>query len=355
MILFLNFKNKNFLAHGKLSKRLPSYFLIGLQDFNQIKYFDDMFAAVKAIEDNKLVAFPTETVYGIGAIGNNISAIKSIYSAKNRPSNNPLIAHTFKKSIAEKLVCFTKLAHLLTDKFWPGPLTIILQTKNTKLSNSLSQGKSTLAFRVPSHPVALDLLEKVKVPILAPSANKSGGVSPTSAVHVKEDFGPNFKGKNWELVSILDYGTSEVGIESTVIDCRGDNPIILRHGSVTSKMIYDVTKKEVLTLGKVTKLISPGLLTSHYSPKAKVLLNQNKKIKNSGWLNFGKISKSLQNQENVFNLSDERNLIQAAELLYSGLRFLDSKGVNVIQVMPIPKIGLGIAINDRLSRASSKD
>ena len=350
-----NFKNKNFLAHGKLSKRLPSYFLIGLQDFNQIKYFDDMFAAVKAIEDNKLVAFPTETVYGIGAIGNNINAIKSIYSAKNRPSNNPLIAHTFKKSIAEKLVCFTKLAHLLTDKFWPGPLTIILQTKNTKLSNSLSQGKSTLAFRVPSHPVALDLLEKVKVPILAPSANKSGGVSPTSAVHVKEDFGPNFKGKNWELVSILDYGTSEVGIESTVIDCRGDNPIILRHGSVTSKMIYDVTKKEVLTLGKVTKLISPGLLTSHYSPKAKVLLNQNKKIKNSGWLNFGKISKSLQNQENVFNLSDERNLIQAAELLYSGLRFLDSKGVNVIQVMPIPKIGLGIAINDRLSRASSKD
>ena len=350
-----NFKNKNFLAHGKLSKRLPSYFLIGLQDFNQIKYFDDMFAAVKAIEDNKLVAFPTETVYGIGAIGNNINAIKSIYSAKNRPSNNPLIAHTFKKSIAEKLVRFTKLAHLLTDKFWPGPLTIILQTKNTKLSNSLSQGKSTLAFRVPSHPVALDLLEKVKVPILAPSANKSGGVSPTSAVHVKEDFGPNFKGKNWELVSILDYGTSEVGIESTVIDCRGDNPIILRHGSVTSKMIYDVTKKEVLTLGKVTKLISPGLLTSHYSPKAKVLLNQNKKIKDSGWLNFGKISKSLQNQENVFNLSNERNLIQAAELLYSGLRFLDSKGVNVIQVMPIPKIGLGIAINDRLSRASSKD
>ena len=108
-------------------------------------------------------------------------------------------------------------------------------------------------------------------------------------------------------------------------------------------------------LDKITKLISPGLSISHYSPKAKVLLNQNKKIKNSGWLNFGKISKSLQNQENVFNLSQEANLIQAAELLYSGLRFLDSKGVSVIQVMPIPKIGLGIAINDRLSRASSKD
>ena len=120
-------------------------------------------------------------------------------------------------------------------------------------------------------------------------------------------------------------------------------------------MIFDITKSEVLTLGKITKFISPGLLTSHYSPNAKVLLNQNKKIKNSGWLNFGKVSKSLQNQENVFNLSPEGNLMQAAELLYSGLRFLDSKGVNVIQVMPIPRIGLGMAINDRLSRASSKE
>ena len=240
-----DFKNKNFLAHGKLSKRLPTYFLLGLQNFNQDKYLDDMMLAVKAIENNKLVAFPTETVYGIGAIGNNNDAIKSIYSAKNRPSNNPLIAHTFHKSIAVKLVYFTKLAHLLTDKFWPGPLTIILQTKDTKLSNLLSQNTSTLAFRIPSHPVALDLLEKVKIPILAPSANKSGGVSPTSADHVKEDFGPNFRGETWELECILDYGTSEVGIESTVIDCRGDNPIILRHGSITSKMIYDASRTEV--------------------------------------------------------------------------------------------------------------
>ena len=351
----VDFRNRNFLAHGKLSKRLPSYFLTGLQGIDQVKYLEDMDTAVKAIKNNKLVAFPTETVYGIGAIGNSNDAIKSIYSAKNRPSDNPLIAHTFQKSIAEKLVCFTKLAHLLTDKFWPGPLTVILQIKNTKLSKLLSQGISTLALRVPSHPVALDLLEKVKIPILAPSANKSGGVSPTSASHVKEDFGPNFKGKGWELESILDYGNSEVGIESTVVDCRGHEPIILRHGSITSKMIYDVIKREVLTLNKVTEIISPGLLTSHYSPKAKVLLNQSEKINNSGWLNFGKVSKSLQNQENMFNLSPGGNLIQAAEQLYCGLRFLDKKGVNIIQVMPIPEIGLGIAINDRLKRASSKE
>ena len=141
---------------------------------------------------------------------------------------------------AEKIVEFTKIAHLLTDQFWPGPLTIILQIKKNNLSNILSQGSQTLAIRVPSHPVALDLLEKVNTPILAPSANKSGGVSPTSAIHAKNDFGPNYQGKDWELEKILDYGDCEVGIESTVIDCRGENPIILRHGTITKNMISNM-------------------------------------------------------------------------------------------------------------------
>ena len=319
-----NFKNKNFLAFGKTSKRLPSYFLIGLNKLNKEEYTQDINIAVKAIENKNLVVFPTETVYGIGAIGNSLKAIKSIYAAKKRPFNNPLIAHTFNKHEAEKYVVFTKAAHLLTDEFWPGPLTIVLQIKKTKVSNLLSQGRSTLAMRVPSHPVALDLLEKVKIPILAPSANKSGGVSPTSANHAKDDFGPHYKGKGWELEKILDYGVCEVGIESTVVDCRGETPVILR------------------------------LLKSHYAPNAKVLLKQKKVITNSGWLTFGKIPKSLQNQENMFNLSPDGNLIQAGALLYSGLRFLDSTGVKIIQVMAIPKSGIGIAINDRLVRASSK-
>ena len=257
------------------------------------------------------------------------------------------------KHEAEKIVEFTKIAHLLTDQFWPGPLTIILQIKKTKLSNILSQGSQTLAIRVPSHPVALDLLEKVNIPILAPSANKSGGVSPTSANHAKDDFGPHYKGKDWVLEKILDYGVCEVGIESTVVDCRDKTPIILRHGAITANMIFNATYTKVLTLKKTQELISPGLLKSHYAPNAQVLLNQKRKINDSGWLAFGKIPKSLQKLENMFNLSPDGNLIQAGTLLYSGLRFLDSTGVKIIQVMTIPKVGIGIAINDRLTRASS--
>ncbi|MDA0764337.1 MAG: L-threonylcarbamoyladenylate synthase [Proteobacteria bacterium] len=350
-----NFRNKNFLAYGKINSRLPSYFLTGLNEFDKNKYKQDINFAVTAIKNNKLVVFPTETVYGLGAIGNNKTAIKSIYAAKNRPSNNPLIAHTFNKQEAEKIVDFTQTAHLLANQFWPGPLTIILQVKKTALSYLLSQGSSTLAVRVPSHPIALDILEKVKIPILAPSANKSGGVSPTSAIHAKNDFGPNYQGKDWELAQILDYGDCEVGIESTVVDCRGENPIILRHGIITKNMISNATKTKVLTLNKTVKLISPGLLQSHYSPNAEVLLNQKKIIPNSGWLAFGKLPKMLQNHGNLFNLSFNGNLIQAGELLYSGLRFLDAIGIQKIQVMPIPKTGIGIAINDRLKRASYKD
>ena len=350
-----NFKNKNFLAVGKITQRLPSFFLMGLNQLNQVKYKQDLNLAIKAIKDKKLVVFPTETVYGIGAIGNSEIAINAIYSAKQRPYNNPLIAHTYNKHEAEKIVLFTKIAHLLTDQFWPGPLTIILQIKKNNLSNILSQGSQTLAVRVPSHPVALDLLEKVNTPILAPSANKSGGVSPTSAKHARDDFGPHYKGKSWVLEKILDYGVCEVGIESTVVDCRGKSPIILRHGAITETMISNATNTKALTLNKTEELISPGLLKSHYAPNAKVLLNQKNIITDSGWLTFGKIPKSLQKQENMFNLSLDGNLIQAGELLYSGLRFLDSSGVKIIQVMTIPKIGIGIAINDRLTRASSRE
>jgi len=348
-----NFRNENFLAVGKITNRLPSYFLTGLNKLNKVKYKQDLNLAVNALKDKKLVVFPTETVYGIGAIGNNKKAINAIYEAKQRPYNNPLIAHTFNKHEAEKIVEFTKIAHLLTDQFWPGPLTIILQIKKTNLSNILSQGSQTLAIRVPSHPVALDLLEKVKTPILAPSANKSGGVSPTSAKHAKDDFGPHYKGKDWALEKILDYGVCEVGIESTVVDCRDETPIILRHGAITANMIFNATNTKVLTLNKTQELISPGLLKSHYAPNAQVLLNQKRKITDSGWLAFGKIPKSLQKQENMFNLSPDGNLIQAGKLLYSGLWFLDSTGVKIIQVMTIPKVGIGIAINDRLTRASS--
>ena len=230
-----------------------------------------------------------------------------------------------------------------------------MQTKKTNLSNILSQGKSTLAIRVPAHPVALDLLERASTPILAPSANRSGGVSPTSAQHAIDDFGPEFQGKGWKLEKILDYGDCEIGIESTVVDCRGNNPIILRHGSITANMISNATKNKVLDLKDPHENISPGQLKSHYSPKAKVYLDQKSNINNAGWLTFGTPPKSLQNKPNMFNLSPDGNLVQACYLLYSGLRYLDSFGVDIIQVMPIPQKGVGIAINDRLKRASFKN
>ena len=321
-----DFKNSNFLAFGK-TDNLPSKFLIFLNDQNFESYENDMNYAVDELKKGNLIAFPTETVYGLGAIGNSEKAIKSIYTAKKRPLNNPLIAHTFSREEAEKYIEFTNIARVLTKKFWPGPLTIIGQTKNNQFTKILSQGKSTLALRVPSHPVALDLIKRVNVPILAPSANLSGRVSPTSSEHVINDFGPVFYGEGWKLSKIINHGSCSIGLESTVIDCRGEIPIILRHGFITKEMITDVLKTDVLDLeNNDNELISPGQLKSHYSPKANVFINQKTNMENSGWLTFGSTPKSLQKHKNLFNLSPTKNLFQACFLLYSGLRYLDSLG-----------------------------
>ena len=347
----MKFLNDIFLAHGK-TQNIPNTFLIKLKNKNFDNYKRDLDKSITELKKENLVVFPTETVYGLGAIGNSKKAIKSIYNAKKRPLNNPLIVHTFDKREAEKFGVFTSTANILTNTYWPGPLTVIIQTKQNNLAKLLSQGKSTIAIRVPSHPVARDLLEQIKIPILAPSANKSGGVSPTEINHVKDDFGPNFKGKGWNLSKIIDYGSCEVGIESTVVDCRGDLPIILRHGFVTSEMISDIFNLEILGSQDFDNLISPGQMKNHYSPKANVYINQKFRIDDSAWLTFGDVPKTLQKEQIMFNLSPSGNLFQACNLLYSGLRYLDSFGVKNIQVMPIPMKGVGIAINDRLKRAS---
>ena len=350
----MKFLNDIFLAHGK-TQNIPNKFLIKLKNKNFDKYKKDLKESISELKKENLVVFPTETVYGLGAIGSSKKAIKSIYSAKKRPSNNPLIVHTFDKKEAEKFGKFTSTANILTERYWPGPLTVILQTKQNDLAKILSQGKSTIAIRVPSHPVARDLLEQIKIPILAPSANKSGGVSPTEINHVKDDFGPDFKGKDWKLSKIIDYGSCEVGIESTVVDCRGDLPIILRHGYITSEMISNIFNSPILIPQDCDELISPGQMKSHYSPKANVYINQKSNISDSAWLTFGNLPKTLQKEKIMFNLSPSGNLFQACNLLYSGLRHLDSFGVKIIQVMPIPMKGIGIAINDRLKRASFKN
>ncbi len=350
----MKFLNDVFLAHGKTQK-IPTSFLIKLKNKDFDKYKKDLHEGITELKKENLVVFPTETVYGLGAIGTSKKASKSIYNAKKRPSNNPLIVHTFDKKEAKKYGQFTSVADILTQRYWPGPLTVILQTKQNDLAKLLAQGNSTIAIRVPSHPVARDLLEHIKIPILAPSANKSGGVSPTKIEHVKDDFGPDFKGKNWNLSKIIDYGSCEVGIESTVVDCRGNFPIILRHGYITSEMISNIFNFKFLGLTKSKELISPGQMESHYSPKANVFINQKSNIENSAWLTFGNHPKTLQKSQIKFNLSPTRNLFQASNLLYIGLRYLDSLKVKNIQVMPIPMKGIGVAINDRLKRASFKN
>ena len=349
------FKNKNFVAFGKTNNTAPSYLFSKEILSNHIKYNREIDYAVKSLKNNKLVCFPTETVYGLGAIGNNKKAINSIYLAKKRPKDNPLIAHLKNEKDAKKLVKFTNLAKKLSNQFWPGPLTMVLEiNEKNELARTLSQGQKTLAIRVPSHPVALDLLEKLNIPILAPSANKSGHVSPTNAKHVRDDFGKNLKNKDWEIASILDYGTTEIGLESTVVDCRGENPTILREGFISKEIIENLLKSKITSLKKNTQLLSPGMLSKHYSPKTKLLINQKKYVKDSGCLAFGEVPMEFLKVKNIFNLSSSGNLFQAAELLYEGLRFLDKLNLKFIQVLPIPNHSIGKAINDRLKRASNE-
>ena len=348
------FKNKNFVAFGKTNKILPSFLFSKEVLSNHKKYNQEINNAVEALKKNKLVCFPTETVYGLGAIAND-KAINSIYLAKNRPKSNPIIAHLKNEKDAKKFVKFTNLAKKLSNRFWPGPLTMVLEiNERHKFAKTLSQGRKTLAIRVPSHPVALDLLDKLNSPILAPSANKSGHVSPTNATHVRDDFGKNLRNKGWEIAIILDYGTAEIGLESTVIDCRGEKPLILREGSITREMLESVLKSKVMYPKKNRLLLSPGMLSKHYSPKTKLLINQKTYIEGSGCLFFGKVPKEFLEVKNQFNLSSSGNLFQAAELLYEGMRHLDKLNLKFIQVLPIPNYSIGKAINDRLNRASNE-
>ncbi len=344
-------KNKSFVAFGKTPTFPKSKFFFE-KCTNFKNYEKKINLAVKSLKQGKLVIFPTETVYGIGAIGNNKKAIWSIYLAKNRPKNNPLIAHFYDLNQVKKYVHFNQLASDLANHFWPGPLTIVLNIiQKNKLSEILSRGEKTLGVRIPSHPVALDLIHKLNYPILAPSANKSGGVSPTSTQHVKSDF-KNMIGDNWEISDILDFESCEIGIESTVIDCRSSNLKILREGFITSEKIKNLLGINISKNKLKKKIISPGMMKKHYAPKTKVLINQEKYIEGSGCLYFGNIPKQFQKCKFQYNLSLSKNLLEASNLLYEGLRYLDKFNLNYIQVLPIPTNGIGKALNDRLKRAA---
>lgn len=303
--------------------------------------FADATARLRA---GKLVALPTETVYGLGADATNDTAVASIYAFKGRPSFNPLIVHLAHADDASRYALVTPLARSLMAAFWPGPLTLVLtRTADCPLSLLVSAGLDTVALRVPSHPVAHELLKTSSLPIAAPSANRSGKISPTTAAHVQSEFAD-------EDLFVLDGGACVVGLESTVIDARGTAPILLRPGGITDEEITAVCGVPPLS-PEITEGVfhSPGLLASHYAPEKPIRLNAQGISPDECFIGF-----ALDAAGADLNLSPSGDLVEAAANLFAYLRQADAGGKKGIAIAHIPETGLGIAINDRLRRAAAE-
>ena len=292
------------------------------------------------IHIGKCIGLPTETVYGLAADATNGQAVARIFEMKGRPKFNPLIIHMADMETARGYGEFDPISVKLAEAFWPGPLTLVVtRLENTGLHPLAFAGLDTIAIRCPSGP-AQEILGHCGRPLAAPSANKSGKISPTNANYVADQF------SDTDLI-IIDNGPSKVGLESTILKVDGDKIIILRPGFVTAEMIEEVTgiKPEFSNSGKIE---APGMMKSHYAPNASVQLNCETCDEGAALLAFGK-----QEAETIFNLSVSGDLREAAANLYLGLKKLDETGVGKICVSPIPNEGLGVAINDRLQRASA--
>jgi L-threonylcarbamoyladenylate synthase len=301
--------------------------------------------AVAALASGELVAFPTETVYGVGADAGNGKAVAKIFEAKGRPSFNPLIAHVLSLDEARNVGAFDERAVKLGDAFWPGALTIVVPCLEDCAVHELARaGLPTVALRVPSHPVARKLLDAFMAPIVAPSANRSGHVSPTSAQHVAADLG----GK---VSIIIDGGRADVGVESTVIACLPGEPVrLLRPGGITRADIERVLGEKLADAGGTVQ--SPGMLAQHYAPGAAVRLDATDIADGEAWLGFGTAAPLGGRGIAHLNLSPSGDLAEAAANLFAYLRELDALGPSAIAVATIPDEGLGEAINDRLRRAA---
>lgn len=300
--------------------------------------------AIALLTHDELVGIPTETVYGLAGNAMSDRAVAKIYEAKGRPSFNPLIVHVSGVDHGMQYAEFNETALKLAKHFWPGPLTLVLpRKKNCALSLLASAGLDSVAIRIPAHPLMQELLRKVKLPLAAPSANRSGKISPTSAQHVKDDLADR-------VAMILDGGDCAVGIESTVVDLTGEHVIILRPGFITQEKIEDVLGKPIHKAHENREIKSPGMLQSHYAPNKKLRLNAQAVNADEGLLAFGK---PLEGAKVVENLSANSNLAEAAANLFRMLRLLDASTAHSIAAMPIPMEGLGLAINDRLIRAAS--
>jgi len=297
----------------------------------------DLAQAAAMLRGGGLIAFPTETVYGLGANACDDQAVKNIYAAKGRPSFNPLIAHFANAAAVARYVQVSAQAQRVMDAFWPGALTLVLPLKpDAQIAPSVTAGLSTLAVRVPNHPVAQELLALADTPIAAPSANPSGRISPTTAAHVRNGLAGNIDG-------LVNGGSCAVGLESTILTLD-PSPTILRPGGVTRSELEAVLGCDVSFAGQTDHIQAPGQLASHYAPSVAVRLNATP-LSGESFLGFGPGPCDI-------NLSASADLAEAAENLFAALHALDRLG-KPIAVAPVPDTGIGRAINDRLRRAAA--
>ena len=302
-------------------------------------------SAKKALEDGKLIIFPTETVYGLGANATNINAIKKIYALKKRPLTNPLICHFSSLSKIKKDFQLNALDLKLAKKFWPGPITLILKKKkNSKICTILSNKSNFVGCRIPKNLISLKLLRSISFPIAAPSANISNKISATRV----EDLSKELTNK----VIVIKDEKSEFGLESTVIKTFNNKINILRLGSITEEEIIKYFPNNMITTDNLDRSLSPGNLKKHYSPNKPIRINIKNIKKNEGLLNFGK--NNLQSKKCEYNLSKNANLNEAANNFFHYLNLLDESNCKSIGVAPIPNKGIGKTINDRLKRAVAK-
>jgi L-threonylcarbamoyladenylate synthase len=306
--------------------------------------------AARCLAAGGLVAFPTETVYGLGADAHNGIAVARLYDAKGRPAFNPLIAHVADLAAARRLARFDATAERLASTFWPGPLTLVLPKADAcDVSELATAGLDSIAVRIPNHPVAREILAAFGKPVVAPSANRSGHVSPTTAQHVLADL----RGR---IDLIVDGGATSVGVESTIVACLGE-PALLRPGGVPRAAIERVLGHALADTPPSADAeegeapLAPGQLASHYAPRSRLRLNAVSVTPEEALLAFG--PRPPTGAKHVLNLSARGDLIEAAANLFAHLRALDAAGARAIAVMPVPHEGLGEAINDRLQRAAA--
>ena len=299
--------------------------------------------AVELLQKGKLIGFPTETVYGLGADATNQKAILKIYKNKQRPKSNPLIVHTETIEQACSIGVFNSKIEKIAKDIWPGPLTVIVKKReNSIIRKELCAGNDTIAIRVSSNKTILAIIKKLGNPIAAPSANKSGMLSPTSAAHVEKQFK-----NNTDIPLILDGGKTKIGVESTVIGMKKNNIIIYRHGGVTKEKLEKKVNEKIIDITNADfsekSNISPGMLKKHYSPTVPLRINITNPRSDEILIGFGE-------KYEEPNLSKSGDLDEAAANLFYFLEKYEAKG-NKIAIAPIPNIGIGVAINDRLNRA----